>query len=198
MSPAQRAPACPSSLRTPPWAVEGCWGLVCVLVAPRDQASVGFVGYWESPAGSLAAALAMQWSPVELGHWSWIQPQWLCLPPAQLPAWTLALHPLPGQRQGLPSGSALPALPLCCLPTAARAWGFREAVFSFLLPLCRLSVGPRTRWAPHHATPTAPAVLLPAQPAWLPAAFLPSPGAAEPCSGRQQAQKRQEKPRLPF
>lgn len=59
VAPEERAPACTSPPRTPPWAVEGCRGLVYVLVAPGDQASVGFVGYWESPAPSPAAALAM-------------------------------------------------------------------------------------------------------------------------------------------
>lgn len=169
--------------RAPPRA-GGCRGLVCVLVAPGHQTLVGFGDSWANAAPDPAVPLA---APVVIGAAQSLvlhPPHRLCLPPA---------GSLPQHRLSIPScPEARAPLELCltpCLPSHG-TWGFKEAVFPFLLPLCSLSVGPRTSWAPHHATPPRPAV--------LPDAFLPSPGGAGPCTGRQRAQKRWEKPHVPL
>lgn len=164
----------------------GCRGFICVLVALGDQAWVGFGGSWENAAPDPAVPLAV---PVVTAAPSLVlhPPHRLCLPPSgSLPQHRLSIPSCPG------AGAPLELCPPCltpCLPSQG-TWGFTEGIFPFLLSLCSLSVGPRTSWAPHHATPTSPAV--------LPDAFLPSPGGAEPCTGRQRAQKRWEKPHLPL
>lgn len=155
------------------WSV--CWWLLGPLV--------WFGGCWESAAPNAAVPVLIGAAQPRVLH----PPHRLCLPPAgSLPQHRLSIPCCP--ESGAPLGLCPPCLTPCLPPHGPR--GFQEAVFPFLLSLCSLSVGPRTSWAPHHATPTSPAV--------LPDAFLPSPGGAEPCTGWQRAQKRREKPNLPL
>lgn len=170
MAPGERAPACTSS----PWTLLG-WrvqGLSLCL----GPALVGTVGYWQSPAPGLTA-LAM---PMGTGG-ARSSPMSAAL---HLPSPMGSLSPL-GTRQGLPQ-----ALPLClppsCLPTAPTAQGCEEAAFPFLLPVCSIR-GPTHQLGTHQAAP--PPLLC---------SCLRPPAFTQPCPGQQRAQRRQEKPHLPF
>lgn len=170
-------------------------------MAPGDQALVGFVGYQESPAPSPAAASAM---PMVTGGARSLE-----LVPAPralssscpLPAWMRL--PVPSWARARGSPRALlpphPKLPPTCLPMAPGAGGFKEAVFPFLLPLCSISVGPRTSWAPpprySHRPCCAPACAAPGAACRLPAFTRRIPALLGEAAKRP---KSQEKPPLPF
>lgn len=120
--------------------------LFCALVAPGDQALVGFGGYGEGAAPNPAVSVVIGAVQSLVLH----SPHRLCLP-LLAPCHNSGSPSPPVQRQGLPSSSALPVSPCACLLLAS---GGLEKPFSHFSFLCAASP-----WA--HAPAGPPTMLLP-------------------------------------